>query len=343
MNEAWNRFALENGITTLRKTSINSNYFDACNDATAAGDETATVVLEGIQKVMDKQKTSFYHEYPCHSDTDNRWFAMLVMPFDGEDDLVVVSHQDISKRKSAEEKLIGNNNELQKTNFELDRFVYSVSHDLRSPLTSVLGLLSFIEEDTNEPTTASHAAMIRNSINRLDEYIKNILSYSRNNRMELRIEKINLKKTVEEIINSLVHIKEAEKITFEVDIYEKESFFSDKQSIKTVIENLISNAIKFQDFKKGNHFIKVYGITDKNSLTVIITDNGIGIAAKNFDKIFDMFFRLSGEIVGSGIGLYIVKEIVEKIQGNIQVDSDIGKETSFTMNFKNLKSQAISM
>jgi signal transduction histidine kinase len=259
------------------------------------------------------------------------------MPFDGEDDLVVVSHQDISKRKLAEDKLIGNNNELQKTNFELDRFVYSVSHDLRSPLTSVLGLLSFIEEDTNEPTTASHAAMIRSSINRLDDYIKNILSYSRNNRMALKIEKINLNENTTEIINSLIHIKEAENITFEVDILEKEAFYSDKQSLTTVIENLISNAIKFQDYQKSNRFIKVSGIADKNSLNLIVSDNGIGIATENFDKIFDMFFRLSGQIAGSGIVLYIVKEIVEKIEGNIQVDSEIGKETTFTMQFKNLK------
>jgi PAS domain S-box-containing protein len=337
VNEAWSRFALENGDTTLRRTGINSNYFDACTDASSAGDETAAVVLEGIQEVMNKEKTSFYHEYPCQSDTDNRWFAMLVMPFDGEDDLVVVSHQDISKQKLAEDILTGNNNELQKTNFELDRFVYSVSHDLRSPLTSVLGLLSFIEEDTNEPTTASHAAMIRSSINRLDDYIKNILSYSRNNRMALKIEKINLNENTTEIINSLIHIKEAENITFEVDILEKEAFYSDKQSLTTVIENLISNAIKFQDYQKSNRFIKVSGIADKNSLNLIVSDNGIGIATENFDKIFDMFFRLSGQIAGSGIGLYIVKEIVEKIEGNIQVDSEIGKETTFTMQFKNLK------
>lgn len=342
MNEAWNRFAVDNAITTLRKTRINSNYFHACNDAASAGDETATVVFEGIKEVMNKQKASFYHEYACHSEQENRWFAMLVMPFDGDEDLVVVSHQDISNRKSAEDKLISNNNELQKINFELDRFVYSVSHDLRSPLTSVLGLLSFIEEDTNEPATARHATMIRNSINRLDDYIKNILSYSRNNRMQLKIEKINIKESTTEIINSLIHIKEAENITFEVDILEKSAFYSDKQSLSTVIENLISNAIKFQDCKKSNRFIKVSGIANKNTLTLIVRDNGIGIAAKNFDKIFDMFFRLSGEIVGSGIGLYIVKEIVEKIQGSIHVDSEIGKETSFTMNFKNLKSQAIS-
>ena len=337
VNEAWSRFALENGDTTLRRTGINSNYFDACTDASSAGDKTAAVVLEGIQEVMNKEKTSFYHEYPCQSDTDNRWFAMLVMPFDGEDDLVVVSHQDISKQKLAEDILTDINNELQKTNFELDRFVYSVSHDLRSPLTSVLGLLSFIEEDTNEPTTASHAAMIRNSINRLDDYIKNILSYSRNNRMALKIEKINLNENTAEIINSLIHIKEAENITFEVDILEKEAFYSDKQSLTTVIENLISNAIKFQDYQKSNRFIKVSGITDKNSLNLIVSDNGIGIAKENFDKIFDMFFRLSGQIAGSGIGLYIVKEIVEKIEGNILVDSEFGEETRFTMKFKNLK------
>ena len=70
---------------------------------------------------------------------------------------------------------------------------------------------------------------------------------------------------------------------------------------------------------------------------MIVSDNGIGIAKENFDKIFDMFFRLSGQIAGSGIGLYIVKEIVEKIEGNILVDSEFGEETRFTMKFKNLK------
>ncbi|WP_309640818.1 PAS domain S-box protein [Flavobacterium sp.] len=337
VNEAWSRFATENGETTLQRTGISSNYFHVCANSAKTGDETAEIVLKGMKKVMDKQNTAFYYEYPCHSDKEDRWFAMLAMPFDGEEQLIVVSHQDISKRKLAEDKLISNNDELKKTNFELDRFVYSVSHDLRSPLTSVLGLLAFIEEDTEEPSTASHAAMIRNSINRLDEYIKNILYYSRNNRMELKIEKIDLQKITEEIINSLIHSKEAKRITFEVDIHEKEPFYTDKQSFSTVIENLISNAIKFQDTNKTSSFIKILGIANKSSLTLVVSDNGIGIAAENFDKIFDMFFRLSGEIAGSGIGLYIVKEIVEKIQGSIKVDSKFGKKTSFTMQFKNLR------
>mgnify|MGYP001460042771 CR=1 FL=1 len=217
---------------------------------------------------------------------------MLVMPFDGEDDLVVVSHQDISKRKLAEEKLIGNNNELQKTNFELDRFVYSVSHDLRSPLTSVLGLLSFIEEDTNEPATASHAAMIRNSINRLDDYIKNILSYSRNNRMELKIEKIDLQKKTEEVINSLIHVKEAENITFKVDIDEKD------QTLVRVVSDFINNECRPENENKV--------------ITQLETKNGIHLITTPFDKSqFNKAFQIDIQ-TDNPINLYIPDNNIPK-------------------------------
>lgn len=234
-------------------------------------------------------------------------------------------------------ELIQTNTQLLKTNTELDRFVYSVSHDLRSPLTSITGLISFIEEESQEADTLEHIGMIRNSVNRLDEFIKNILCYSRNNRTGLDVVHIPILQTATEIIDSLKGMKEAEDIHFEIDIKEKQPFFSDQLRLNTLLENLISNAIKYQKTNQTNSFIKIIGHTTHEELILSITDNGIGIAPEHHNTIFDMFFRLSGNKNGSGIGLYIVKDTVQILRGSIQVLSVEGKGSTFNITLKNLK------
>ncbi|MFV5687834.1 PAS domain S-box protein [Flavobacterium sp. ZT3R25] len=229
------------------------------------------------------------------------------------------------------------NKELIKTNTELDRFVYSISHDLRSPLTSILGLISFIEEESKETDTLEHVKMIRNSINRLDEFIKNILSYSRNKRTGLEVEKIPLQKTAADIVDSLHSMKEAKGIVFEIDIKEQQSFYTDRLRFNTILENLISNAIKYHKKEESGRYVKIIGQSDHKKLQLSITDNGIGIAPTYHTKIFDMFFRLSGKKDGSGIGLYIVKDTVGILQGTIQIHSKEGVGTVFIVTLKNLK------
>lgn len=240
-----------------------------------------------------------------------------------------------NKKRSAE--LTKANTELLKTNTELDRFVYSVSHDLRSPLTSILGLISFIEQESQEADTLQHIGMIRNSVNRLDEFIKNILSYSRNNRTGLDVVQIPLQKTTTEIVESLKSIKAAEDIHFEIDIKELYPFYSDRLRLNTLLENLVSNAIKYHKTNQTDSFIKITGQSNQENLMLSISDNGIGIASHHHDKIFDMFFRISGKNNGSGIGLYIVKDTIQILQGSIEVHSEEGKGTTFNITLKNLK------
>jgi PAS domain S-box-containing protein len=245
-----------------------------------------------------------------------------------------ISH-DITERKETEERLLEKNSELEKTNEELDRFVYSASHDLRSPLTSIMGLVSFILDESKESETLKYAKMIRNSILKLDEFIKNILSYSRNTRTALGQDTIQIKETIEDIIDSLKNMKEAADIAFEIDIQENTPFISDKHRFKIVMENLISNAIKYSHHDNREKFIKISGKTDKDYTYMRVEDNGIGIPAQYHGRIFDMFFRLANNGAGSGIGLYIVKEIVEKMQGIIEIDSNEGKGTTFMVKLKN--------
>lgn len=244
--------------------------------------------------------------------------------------------QDVTERKLAEFKLEEQNKELIKANFELDRFVYSTSHELRAPLTSVLALLTFIEEESKEINTLEYARMIKSSINRLDAFIKNILSYSRNNRTKPEVKEISVTKTVNEILDAHFQMKEAEGINFEVNILEHQPFYSDVQTFCAIMENLISNAIKFQKEEILGRYIKIKCSVDKRNLNLTIEDNGIGIGAEHHDNIFKMFFRLSGKTGGSGLGLYIVKEMIEKLHGTIQVNSKEGTGTAFTLKLKNL-------
>ena len=337
VNEAWKRFGIENGNCPLINTADENNYFRVCEKAFLDGELSAAEVLSGIKEVMAKREPQYYYEYPCNSPTQERWFAMTTRPFQGEEEMIVVAHDDVSERKFAETKLISKNTELEKINFELDRFVYSVSHDLRAPLTSILGLLSIIEEETAEPETAQHAVMIRSRINRLDDFIKNILSYSKANRTETEIEPIELQPLIEEVVLSLRNSKEAECIDFNITVTGSAPFYSDKQRFTTILENLISNAIKFHDKDKPQCVIRIKAVSTDEQLTVIIEDNGIGIEPKYHSRVFEMFFRLSGKISGSGIGLYIVKEIIEKMQGTITIDGEPEKGTTFTIKLKNLR------
>lgn len=245
---------------------------------------------------------------------------------------------DVTERKRNEEKLEIQNTELIKAHLELDRFVYSVSHDLRSPLTSVLGLISFIEEETQEQDTRQHAQMIRNSVNRLDEFIKNILSYSRNNRVNLNVEQIAIDETILTIVNALKNSQEAQEIDFIFEFAEAQPFFSDQLRLNTILENLISNAIKHHKKEEVYRFIKIKTFFNVEKLHITIEDNGVGIDEEYHDKIFDMFYRVSSDTDGTGIGLYIVKDSIKNIQGSIELKSQKEVGTIFTIIIKNLKS-----
>jgi PAS domain S-box-containing protein len=243
--------------------------------------------------------------------------------------------RDITERKKIELILERQNKNLLKANSELDGFVYSTTHDLRSPLTSMLGLARLIEEESKELNTLDHVKMIRTSINRLDDFIKDLLNYSQNTHSELIVETIAVQKLTQDIVHSLHNIPGAKGINFKVDIDEQQPFYSDRRRFSTVLENLISNAIKYHKQDITGRYIKVTGKSDKENLNLSIQDNGIGIAEVNHDKIFKMFFRLPSKVTGSGFGLYIVKETIEKLQGFLRVDSKEGIGTSFTICIKN--------
>ncbi len=226
-------------------------------------------------------------------------------------------------------QLFKNNSLLIKTNEELDRFVYSTSHDLRAPLTSVMGLINIAERSNDIVEVKKYMNMMRERMYSLDKFIKDITDYSRNNRLEINREKVMLAELANEVLESLKYSPDAEKIQFEIDIPADLQIESDKNRLRVVMSNLIANAIRYHDVRKVNQFIRLVFETKGGVLCIHVEDNGQGIAKEYHTKIFDMFYRGNEESKGSGLGLYIVKEALAKLSGSIQLESSPGVGSTF--------------
>lgn len=244
-----------------------------------------------------------------------------------------------TKRKKAEKALRKQNEELVKINRELDSFVYSVSHNLRAPLMSVLGLINLvqIENKKNDPGMNGYFAMMQQSIHKLDDTLKEILDYSRNARSELNIEKVDFKRMVEDSFDRMKYMEGSESIEKSIFIKGAATLYSDSYRLSVIINNLVSNAIKYRDPKKEKNIITIESTITDTTLNIIFRDNGIGISQDYINRIFDMFFRATDRSEGAGLGLYIVKETVEKLHGEIEVNSRIGEGTLFTIAIPNMK------
>jgi PAS domain S-box-containing protein len=250
---------------------------------------------------------------------------------------IVANFRNITERKEQQDALENSNNELRKSNLELDKFVYSVSHDLRAPLLSMQGIVGIIAEETKEEMTSEHINMLNGSIHRLDNFIEEILDYSRNARSGLKSDVIDFNELLNNITNDLKFIRsENRQVSIQLDIKSTGTFCTDKGRLSVVLNNLISNGIHYQDPKKENPYVNVRIQSGDKQAIIEIEDNGIGIKEEYLGKIFDMFYRVSASSTGSGLGLYIVKETVDKMHGQISVSSCPSTGTAFKLVIPNI-------
>ncbi len=219
--------------------------------------------------------------------------------------------------------------QLSKVNEELDTFVYRISHDLKAPLSSIMGLLNITKITSDESEKNLCLDMMEKRVHRMDESIKNILNYSRNSRVEVQHDDIDLKEMIRKIFSDLKFLPGAHKIDLQIENGEIHTIKSDPIRMQLILMNLISNAIKYHDMEKPEPYIKIKWRKDGNWIKMVIEDNGLGIEEEYRDRIFSMFFRASVKAEGTGLGLYLVKEAVVKLEGKIEMESHFGIGTRF--------------
>lgn len=230
--------------------------------------------------------------------------------------------EEIQIRKEAEQKIQKTNDELSKRNTELDNFVYSVSHDLRAPIASVLGLINLARQDRSAKMKDTYLELIHKSALQQDHFIKEILDQSRNTRLEVNRDQIFFTELVVETFDQLKFATpEGENVEKVIDIDQRKVFYSDRWRLKVILNNLISNALRYRNGK--DPVIKVSVSFQNGSAHVVVEDNGKGIEKEHLPNLYKMFYRATDDNAGSGLGLYIVKEAVDKLNGEISIDSEI--------------------
>jgi signal transduction histidine kinase len=221
------------------------------------------------------------------------------------------------------------NDALNISNDKLNKFTYSVSHDLRAPLSSIKGLSTLGMYDSNSDAMMDYFQKISQSADKLDDFIKRSLSYYKN--QECALSEVNIKVMIQELIRNFRFMDNASRISFKLDGYPKELIcLVDEMLLRSVVSNLVSNAIKYHDPLKERQFIHIEVTYDKSILGLKIIDNGKGIDKMHLDKLFQLFYTAgSTDNKSTGVGLYLVKDAVTKMNGVINVQSDIHNGTVF--------------
>lgn len=248
--------------------------------------------------------------------------------------------RDITERKLAEKEIEKNNEELRQINEELDRFVYSASHDLRAPIASLLGLVNLLKRHSDNDDIQELTALQERSLNRLDYFIQDIVDYSRNKRLKLESSPIDFKAEFEAAFELLNYMDNVSRIKRKIKIEGDHIFYSDPFRIKIIFNNLFSNAIKYTDLTKKESFITVNVHLKKSGAEIMVKDNGEGMDEGAINRIFEMFYRASNKGSGSGLGLYIVKESIDKLKGSITVESSRNVGTEFLIKLPNSESMS---
>jgi signal transduction histidine kinase len=239
---------------------------------------------------------------------------------------------DITERKQKETELINRN-------FELDSFVYRASHDLKAPLNSIMGLISIIREEKEVDKILTFISMMDKSVKKLDEFIKQLTQFSQDARLKVVRQAIDLHEFVEDVLRDLRFMESAERVDIRVEVNQEGEFFSDPVRLGIVFNNLISNAIKYQDPGKSLPTLQIRIDSDSRQAVCRFIDNGLGIDKEHLEKVFDLFFRASVQATGSGLGLYITHNAIQKMNGNIAVESEFGKGTTFILTIPNQSSE----
>ncbi len=295
-------------------------------------DDLFSVKKELEQSLASLSDASFYHRIIRKNGVVRYVHTESRFEFDGENKpigLYGVIH-DVTEEKKAEEK-------LKATNKELETFIYKASHDLRGPLASILGVLNIWKMENKGETKNKYLEIVESSTKKLDHTLGMLVQSMTIKDTSKFGEEINFTTLITEIIDKFEYYDGFQNIKITFDVSLAVPFICNKYILVSIFQNLIENAIKYRNRNNSQSFLKIT-VTGKNDkVDIEFRDNGTGIDKSLHDKVFDMYFKGTEISIGSGLGLYLVKTGVEKLNGHIELISEPGLGTTFRINFPNQK------
>lgn len=231
-------------------------------------------------------------------------------------------------------RLQEHNRNLATTNEGLDKFVYSASHDLRSPISSLLGLVELLKNEQNPAQRDLYLQLMKQNLVKQDEFLRGLIDFTRNKRTTVRTREIDLIQLIDDVVEQHSFIDYAAGIEIRKEI-KGTRLNADEFRLKIILNNLLSNAIKYSDQAKKNRVVTIRTLPKNGSMLIEVEDNGIGIKKEDHGKIFEMFYAAGPNNKSSGLGLFITHETVQMLDGKITVDSKPGHGSTFTVTLPN--------
>jgi PAS domain S-box-containing protein len=267
------------------------------------------------------------------SPTSVHWYSINMSPVKDDQDRVLgvcASMLNITERKMADEKFIGQYNEIEKNNQELDRLVKILSHDLKAPMNSVHGLITLAKEEKNPAEFGQYLTMMEKSLNKLETFTNDVI-VSLKSRGAVAFHEVSMRQLIADLMDELRYSNAASQMEFTNLVLEDCHLKSDPALLRSIFSNLISNAIKYRDTNKESQFVAVSCELHPLVIEFKVSDNGIGIPEEFHSRIFDSYFTVAQREDSNGLGLSNVKDSVVKLQGSIQVESQAGIGSTFTV------------
>jgi signal transduction histidine kinase len=237
---------------------------------------------------------------------------------------VIVAAQDVTERKKTEEA-------LKTTNQELETFIYRASHDLRGPLASIIGLANLSKLEIKDTLALKYLDMIGTGTEKLDYTLTELVKAMEIKNIENFSNVIDFESMIKEAIVKFEFFPGYSRLKIDIEISLEKIFTSNRFILETIIQNLVENAIKYQNYNCPEPFLKIKVSENEDGVDIVVQDNGLGIQKSIQKRIFEMYFRGASDLKGSGLGLYLVKKGVEKLNGIINLDSEKGEGAIFTI------------
>jgi hypothetical protein len=304
---------LQNAIITAEQNQLNESLY-RCN-----------YLLYLVHKKTDVAKSLQYLEkYLKVKETQDKKYIQSMI-----DSYGVISQ--IEDNEKVAEKELELASIIEKKNTEMDSFFYRVSHDLKGPIASLLGLSDLAKRDVADEKSLVYIKMFENQVKRLNMIVMELINITELNYREIKRTDINFYEIVDSCITSYTYLPNFESIQFKIEVESNLKFSSEWYIINTILQNLIENSIKYLDKEKKESFVEITIHSTKSDVVLIVKDNGQGVGKEHQIKIFDMFYRANNNADGTGLGLFILKRAVERLKGEIKLESELNIGTTFTI------------
>jgi two-component system sensor histidine kinase/response regulator len=244
---------------------------------------------------------------------------------------IIGAIEEANKFYVANSMLAIKNDELQRAYDELNKFAYSVSHDIRGPLSGILGAINLASEIDDVDEMKEMLFLMEKSVKKMDAYVLSMHDYYSLQRGELKITEIDFNKVIDELKAIYTVLSKVNNVEFNIDVTQNGIFRSDYAPLRLIFNNLLSNAFKYQNRESKNKSVEVSVVVEKSIATIQVKDTGIGILGSHVGEIFNLFYRSNSLEVGSGFGLYNVKSALMKLNGQIEVQSVLHQGTTFNV------------